>query len=311
MNRWRPPASQRGVALIVALLAVALAVLLATALIDGGELGRARLRNQWRAAQSAELMRGLEDWAAQVLLADQRLSPDLDTLDDPWAQPAPPIVIPGAVINGRLRDLGGCFNLNSLAPAGVSDPEAVARLQRLLVGLRLDPRIAAQAADWRDRDREPQDGGAEDSAYATLGPPGRAANRAFVDASELKRLPLVDAAAWAVLSPYVCALPESARLNLNTAPALLWLSLAEGMDIGQARRLAREPGTAYRSLDAVRESLAREGIGNVDLSPYSLATDYFRVEARIDADGIVFDYSSVLAREPGRVRVLARVRGRL
>lgn len=302
---------QRGVALIVALLAVALAVLLAAALTDAGELGRARLRNQWRAEQSSELMRGLEAWAAQVLLADQRLSPDLDTLADPWMQPAPPIVIPGAVINGRLRDLGACFNLNSLAPAGITDPEAVRRLQRLLTGLRLDPRIAAQAADWRDRDREPQDGGAEDAAYAAQTPPGRAANRAFVDASELKRLPLVDAAAWAALAPYVCALPEDARINLNTAPALLWLSVAEGIDIGQARRLAREPGTAYRSLDAVHESLAREGVGNVDLTPFSLASDHFRLEARIDADGIAFDYTSVLAREPGRVRVLARVRGRL
>lgn len=305
------PARQRGVALIVALLALALAVLLAAALIDDGELGRARLRNQWRAEQSSELMRGLEAWAAQVLLADQRLSPDLDTLADPWAQPAPPIVIPGAVINGRLRDLGGCFNLNSLAPAGITDVAAVRRLQRVLVGLRLDPRIAAQAADWRDRDREAQNGGAEDSVYATLGPPGRASNRAFVDASELKRLPLLDAAAWATLAPYVCALPEDARINLNTAPAPLWLAVAEGIDIGQARRLAREPGTAYRSLDAVHESLAREGFNHVDLTPFALSSNTFRIEARIDADGIAFDYSSVLAREPGRVRVLARVRGRL
>lgn len=297
---------QRGVALIVALLAVALAVLLAASLIDDGELGRARLRNQWRAEQSSELMRGLEAWAAQILLADQRLSPDLDTLADPWAQPAPPIVIPGAVINGRLRDLGGCFNLNSLAPAGVTDPQAVRRLQRVLVGLRLDPRIATQAADWRDRDREPQDGGAEDNAYAALNPPGRTANRAFVDASELKRLPLVDAAAWATLAPYVCALPEDARINLNTAPAWLWLSVAEGIDIAQARRLAREPGTAYRSLDAVHESLAREGFGNVDLTAFSLSSVHFRVEARIDANGTTFDYRSVLAREPGRVRVLVR-----
>lgn len=301
-----PASRQRGVALIVALLAVALAVLLAASLIDDGDLGRARLRNQWRAEQSSELMRGLEAWAAQILLADQRLSPDLDTLADPWAQPAPPIVIPGAVINGRLRDLGGCFNLNSLAPAGVTDPQAVRRLQRILVGLQLDPRIAAQAADWRDRDREPQDGGAEDSAYAALNPPGRAANRAFADASELKRLPLVDGAAWATLAPYVCALPEDARINLNTAPAWLWLSVAEGIDIAQARRLAREPGTAYRSLDAVHESLAREGFGNVELTAFSLSSAYFRVEARIDADGIAFDYRSVLVREPGRVRVLAR-----
>src|SRR3546814_14595685 len=82
-------ANQRGVALLVALLAVALAVIMASSLIDRGEQGRARLRNQWRAEQSAELMRGLEAWAVQVILADERASPDFDPLDAPWRQPLP------------------------------------------------------------------------------------------------------------------------------------------------------------------------------------------------------------------------------
>src|SRR3546814_10160023 len=98
-------ANQRGVALLVALLAVALAVIMASSLIDRGEQGRARLRNQWRAEQSAELMRGLEAWAVQVILADERASPDFDPLDATWRQPLPPNTPPGAVITGSPRDL--------------------------------------------------------------------------------------------------------------------------------------------------------------------------------------------------------------
>lgn len=304
-------ARQRGVALLVALLAVALAVIMASSLIDHGEQGRARLRNQWRAEQSAELMRGLEAWAAQTILADERASPDFDPLDAPWRQPLPPIEVPGAVITGQLRDLGACFNLNALAPAGATDADAVRRLQRVLIGLRLETRIANQAADYIDRDRDAQENGAEDVAYAAARPSGRSANRPFFDVSELKRLPAVDARAYAALAPFVCAAPADAQFNLNSAPPLLWLAVADGLDMGQARRLAREPGTAYRSIDAVREALQREGLGDAELSAFSLGSNAYQVQAQIDADGLVFDYTSVLMRTPGQVRVLARVRGRL
>jgi general secretion pathway protein K len=304
-------ARQNGVALLVALLAVALAVIMASSLIDHGEQGRARLRNQWRAEQSAELMRGLEAWAVQAILADQRASPDFDPLDAPWRQPLPPITVPGAVITGQLRDLGACFNLNALAADGSTDEVAVRRLQRVLIGLNLETRIANQAADYVDRDREVQDNGAEDNAYAALRPAARSANRPFTDISELKRLPAVDARVYAALAPYVCAAPVDAQFNLNSAPPVLWLSVADGMDLAQARRLAREPGTAYRSIEAVREALQREGINNADLGPFSLGSNAYQVQAQIDADGLVFDYSSVLMRTPGKVQVLARVRGRL
>jgi len=304
-------ARQRGVALLVALLAVALAVIMASSLIDHGEQGRARLRNQWRAEQSAELMRGLEAWAAQAILADQRASPELDPLDAPWRQPLPPITVPGAVISGQLRDLGACFNVNALAPAGMTDDAAVRRMQRVLSGLNLQTRIANQAADYIDRDREVQENGAEDVAYAALRPAGRAANRPFADVSELKRLPAVDARAYAALAPFVCAAPADAQFNLNSVPPLLWLAVADGIDMQQARRLAREPGTAYRSIAAVAEALQREGINNVDLSAFSLGSNGYQLQAQIDADGLVFDYSSVLLRTQGKVQVVARVRGRL
>lgn len=304
-------ANQRGVALLVALLAVALAVIMASSLIDHGEQGRARLRNQWRAEQSAELMRGLEAWAVQVILADQRASPVFDPLDAPWRQPLPPITLPGAVITGQLRDLGACFNLNALAPDGATDEAAVHRLQRVLIGLKLDTRIANQAADYVDRDGEAQRNGAEDVAYAAMRPPARSANRPFTDVSELKRLPAVDGRAYAALAPYVCAAPADAQLNLNSAPPVLWLALADGIDLGQARRLAREPGTAYRSIEAVAEALRREGINNADLGAFSLGSNAYQVQAQIDADGLVFDYTSVLLRTQGKVQVLARVRGRL
>src|SRR3546814_7398323 len=93
---------------------------------------------------------------------------------------------------------------------------------------------------------------------------------------------------YAALAPYVCAAPADAQFNLNSAPPVLWLALADGINLGQAHRLAREPGTAYRSIEAVAEALRREGINNADLGAFSLGSNAYQVQAQIDADGLVF-----------------------
>lgn len=300
---------QRGVALIVALLAVALAVILAVGLLDRGEVGRARLRDAWRAEQGWQLMGGLEAWAAEILRQHAQASAGVDALGDAWAQPMPPVDVPGARLTGRLRDLGGCFDVNSLVVQGVADELAIRRFQRLLRTLRLDPRLADEVADWIDADAAPRQGGAEDAAYAGIAPGFRAANQPIAHASELKRLRSLDARGWDVLAPYVCALPQPAPLNLNTAPWPLWTTLHDGLGENSARRLAREPGSAYASLESVRLALEREGLAGLDLRGYGVGSDYFLAEAEILADDIPFAYASLLHRDGRRVAVLARVRG--
>jgi general secretion pathway protein K len=300
---------QRGVALIIALLALALAVMIAASLLDRGEVVQGRWRDGWRGEQSWQLLRGLEAWAEQGLLADARATGSVDALDEAWAQPMAPVEIPGARISGRLRDLGGCFNVNSLVKLGVADEPAVRRLQRLLRGLQLPPVLAEQAVDYLDADAQPRQQGGEDGLYLGQRPSTRAANQRLVHASELRRLPAMDDTAWNKLQPLLCALPEDHRLNLNTAVPELWLTLDDGMTLAQARRLARSRGQAYPDLAAVQAALQREGLAVADLTPYAVGSRYFLAQARIDADGIEFAYQSLLQRLPQEVRVIARARG--
>lgn len=301
---------QRGVALIVAVLVLALAVMLIATLLAHGENTQARVRDRWRAEQSWQLLRGLEAWATEGLIADAQATGGVDSLDEAWARPIAPIEIPGAKISGRLRDLGGCFNLNSLAPGGVADAAAGLRFARLLSALQLPTGLAAEASDYIDGDAEPQGGGAEDAAYAGQSPSQRAANAALADPSEILRLPSMTPERWQVLDPYVCALPVDQKINLNTAPAVLWTTLDERINLPMARRLARDQGGgAYPDLPAVQEALRREGLPPIDLTAYDVGSRYFRAEADILADGIPFAYTSLLERLPGRVRVIARARG--
>lgn len=298
------PARPRGVALLIAVFALALALLLVAALLDAGEASRARHREHWRAEQAGQLMRGLEGWAASALVDDAARS-RTDSLDEPWAQPVPPIEVPGARIRGRLRDLGGCFNVNGLAPGGVTDPQAVARLGRVLQAVGADPRLAPRIADLVDADRSPQAGGAEPG-------PGLSPDAPLSLVAELRPALRLPEAEFARVASLLCALPADHRSNLNTAPPALWQGIDARISPMLATRLARTAGgTPWADLRAVREALLREGIDVPDLTPYAVDSRYVVAEADIEADGIALAYASLLAREPGRVRVIARVRGRL
>lgn len=300
---------QRGIALVVALLAVALAMLLVLSLLDRGELTAARTRNTWRAEQAGQLMNGLELAVQRQLLLDQRDTGAVDSLGEAWARPIASTGLSGAVVQARVTDLGGCFNVNALAPHGVTDPQVVRRFSRLLTALHLPRELAAQAADFIDADGAAQPGGAEDAAYAVWPSMGRAANAPIVDIGALQRLPAMTDEAWRTLAPYLCAAAPAQPINLNTAPALLWLTLDDAISLPIAQQLARGSEAAYPDLLAVRTALKRQGLPPIELTGYAVGSSEFRIEADIALDGIDFSYTSVLRRLPREVRVIARTRG--
>ena len=300
-----PPARQRGVALLLALLAMALAVLLAVSLLDRGDVARARSLQVQRSEQTAQLQIGLEAWAG-VLLGRDPDGAQMDAADAPWLTPLPPIDVPGARISGRLVDQGGCFNLNALHVAGADDALALARFERLLARAGLRGEIAAQAADWLDADASPRAGGVEslrDPATGTVRPmPGAP----FLDVQELRLLPAMDARSFERLQPLVCALPADHRINLNRADPLLWMSLDDAIDAAAAQRLSRGGQARYASLEAVAEELQRLGLPPLSLEGTTVGTGYVRLEALIEADGLPFVWHSLLRRTPDGAVVVWR-----
>lgn len=309
---------QRGVALLAAILVVALATVLVAAMLDRSEAAQARSRNAWRAEQGWQLMHGLEGWAAAALRRD--LEQDgVDGHDDVWAQELPPIELPGGRILGRVRELSGCFNLNNLVIQDAVSEDWVGRFRRLLAALKLDEAIADQAVDWIDTDAQPQPRGAEDMRTLLQRPAYRTANRPFAHVSELRLLPGVTDAIYTVLAPQVCALPPVAGsvetgtpVNLNTATRELWQSLSDQITPNIAQQMWRDGHARFSSIDAVNQELERL-TGAATLVPttnaFSVASQWFVLEAEIQSDGIPFLYSSLLQRTPNGTYVHARWRG--
>src|SRR5690606_21757212 len=106
---------QRGIALITALLVVAIATLLAVEMASRERLDIRRTQNLIAGDQAYDLALAAESWALDILRADLEEGNEWDGMQDNWAQP---ILLPpfeGAILNMRIEDLQGRFNLNNLA----------------------------------------------------------------------------------------------------------------------------------------------------------------------------------------------------
>ncbi|MEO8010951.1 MAG: type II secretion system minor pseudopilin GspK [Dokdonella sp.] len=304
------PHSQRGVALLIALLAVALAVILIASLLDRGELAFARTRNALRGEQAVAYSEGLEAYAAHMLMRDRDEEGEIDTSADIWALPLPPQEVPGGRISARLVERNGCFNLNNLASASDAGIWRT-RMRNLLTALELDPSLAAVIEDWVDGDTDPSaNGGAEDSAYAAQAVAYRSANRAMAHVSELRLVRGVSGEVYARLAPHVCVLPVDSKLNLNTATTPVLMSLDSRITVALAERIRQDGQARWKDVKAVLDELQTQNIIEISQRGLGVTSHYFLARAEIILDDVPFTLTSLLERRTGvGVSVLSRARG--
>jgi general secretion pathway protein K len=225
---------QRGVALIMAVLIVALATMLAASVSFKGYLDQRRSANGFAMDQGFEVALGGEAWAADSLRRDKQQSGKTDDFTEEWATPIPPIPIEGGQFEGQLEDMQGRFNLNSLVMMGqggqlIEDEKARERFERLLELLELETKWAKIIVDWIDSDIQPSfPDGAEDPTYTGLSPPYRTANMPMTRASELLAISGFGLERYRKLEPFVTALPIGTSINLCTASPELLDALVAG-----------------------------------------------------------------------------------
>jgi general secretion pathway protein K len=220
------PATQRGVALIMAVLMVALATILAVSVASEGYMDQRRTSTVLLIDQAYEMGLGAEALAAETLQSDD---PRNDNLTEAWATP---IVLPvdegAGEIKGYLEDLQGRFNLNNLLnPDGTRNDAGVRQFQRLLELLNLDTRYATITVDWLDADSNPEfPDGAEDTVYAAQSPAYLTPNMPITRTSELMSEVGIKQDDYLKLEPYIAALPIDSKLNVCTASEVVLNSLA-------------------------------------------------------------------------------------
>ncbi len=321
---------QRGVALIIALILVALAAILATKLSFDGWLERQRTTAVLAAEQALHFGMGAEALAADVLSQSaQAGGGSQDTLAQPWAQPTQPLPLtnpndpegePIGTLQGSLEDMQGRFNLNNLAALGPDGKtpltQPLEQFQRLLVSVGLEPKWAGIARDWIDADDIPgQPDGAEDSVYTSQTPPYRAGNWPMTSPTELMNMPGFGADRYRKIAPYVTALPlMNAKINICTAPAQVLESLADNINgeySGNPEVLVN--GRKTGCFPDIQSFNAVLGKNLSTAQPYfGTNTSYFRLTTRVRLGTSDFTlYSLLLRGNGGKVTPLLRTFGTL
>ena len=218
-----PPGAQRGIALLVAILLVALGTVIAAAVAYENVMTARRGTATYALDEALLVSQGAEALAAYGLRTIYQNDPKHTYAAQGWGKPIGPLeVVPGVMLEASLEDLQGRFNLNSLVDThGNPDPVQVSAFTNLLTSVGLEPKWAGYVIDWIDGNGTPSiPDGAEDSFYMGQTPPYRAANRYITSISELLALPGFGRDRYLALAPYVTALPNDATVTVNicTAP---------------------------------------------------------------------------------------------
>jgi general secretion pathway protein K len=297
----RPRHLNRGVVLLTTLLVLALLAALAWQMVGRHALLIAQYRYAFTTDQATAYALAAETFARQILYQDWSEGvPQKDTLQEIWAQPAPPFEIDNGFLEIQVRDLNGCFNLNSLAAEGEAGQRNLERLRELLRQHAVPERLADAWRDWVDADQDATGLGAEDGDYLLLDPAYRTANAPAAHVSEFRLLRDFEPAMFETLEPDLCVLPSNRlELNVNTVRPGVLAALAPG---SSADQMAVVLGDArdYSDVGEVTQ-LIPELAGAVDA--LGVTSEYFEVGIRAQVDDGQVELASVLRRDPGNGRL--------
>lgn len=259
---------ERGVALLVTLLVLVLIVAVVWEVFRVGARA-AQTGAYGRDSVRAELVAEAGISAARIALRVDAENNAYDTLDEIWSRPVPAIDLGEGTIRVSVEDEERKINLNKLVlPNGnAPDDQKLAVFRRLIEILEIDPSLADAVVDWLDNDDTPRVGGAESGYYLSLPDPYKAKNDLFDTAEELRLVRGFTPEIVRKLLPFV-TVHSSGKVNINTAPKSILMSLSAGQDAADAGVISESAADeiiAFRTATPFRKV---EEIGNV--SPFLL-----------------------------------------
>lgn len=327
MNQF--PGKQRGVALIVVLLIVAMVAIIATNINSRNQLMVRRTLNLTEYDQAFWYAISAEELAKKVLKQDFEDADDTVHLQQYWAQADVVFPAENGEIGGTISDLQSCFNLNALSVeskkgAGNNGqpklPLAAVQYKGLLVALGMDDfgaeRLTHTLKDYVDEDATASPFGAEDADYESRNVPYRAANTLMSHRSELRAVLGYTQDIYLKLLPYICVIPGNNKqvLNVNTIKveqaALLAGMFDNKISVGEAESIINQrPGGGFEKTEDFTELSSIASLITADAalkSSFAVTTKYFKLEAGAKVENATFRLESVLKMNGSNIDVLTR-----
>ena len=314
---WRRTrrAGQRGAALLLAMMILALVTTL-----TAGMVWHQRRAVQVEAAERARVqagwvLRGALDWSRLIIREDlraaQRRAHFYTWGRDAWGTPLAEASLSSflaadkdnnadagldAAISGVIVDAQGKLNLRGLVDgAGKPIPARVQGLQRLCDLLAAPGDTASRVADILAKSLAPR---SDSDAGALPIRPEQLTDLAWHG---------LDPATLGRLAPYVELLPSITPVNINTAPREVLVAAIDGLDTANAERLVQSRLRApFETLDAVRSVLG-DSI-KLDETRVGVSSAWFEVSGQLRLDERVVEERSLVQRDGDRVVVRRRER---
>ena len=262
--------SQRGTALIIALLVLAIVAAAAAAMVETQDLQHRALQAERDYEQARWMLKGGMHWARSILAEDAR-SGSADHRRELWASGLPPTDVELGSLAGEIRDEQALFNLNNLMRAGKISPAHVAGLGRLLAALGRRPELADAIAAAMD------------------------SSRPLADIAELARVRAMDPDTLARLQRYATALPRPTPVNINTAPPEVLVAVVEGLTLPEAQALSRRLATEPVRRREEFQARLRQGL-SFNPEDVSVGSQFFLVHGRAKVGGAELRMQALLRR---------------
>ena len=315
MIAMKNDSSQRGIALLTILVMVALATILAATIAKRQTNTAENTGYLMRQDQSLLYAKSAEAFFSELLIQDSDNGSSIDHLQENWAKPMPAFPVEDGFISGRLLDESGKFNLNNLLKAdGSVDDSARRWFEKLLQRVGLPAELSQAVIDWQDADDETTGAmGAESNYYQGLDPSYLASNTRFHQVEELKLVRGFEGKNYDLIAPYVTALPEATKINMNTAAPLLLASIDPKLDLKTLEQelKAKQAELAYfNSVEDLWKLNAFSGIepqNKTDAAAWlDSKSNYFTAQIEVVLSERKRQFTSAIMRKDKQVTVYSR-----
>ena len=315
MIAMKNDSSQRGIALLTILVMVALATILAATIAKRQTNTSENTGYLMRQDQSLLYAKSAEAFFSELLIQDSDNGGSIDHLQENWAKPMPAFPVEDGFISGRLLDESGKFNLNNLLKAdGSVDDSARRWFEKLLQRVGLPAELSQAVIDWQDADDETTGAmGAESNYYQGLDPSYLASNTKFHQVEELKLVRGFEGKNYDLIAPYVTALPEATKININTAAPLLLASIDPKIDVKtveQELKAKQAELTYFNSVEDLWKLNAFSGIepqNKTDAAAWlDNKSNYFTAQIEVVLSERKRQFTSAIMRKDKQVTVYSR-----
>lgn len=308
--------SQRGVAVIMALLLTTLAITIVASLFWQQQVQVRSIENQRLQLQKQWILRGALDWAGLILREDAKHSA-IDDLGEPWAVPLAETRLDQYVENGRAADdiadasLSGSisdaqarYNLTNLCPNGTINPDEVAVFARLLRNAKMDSQLAQATADAMAAALKKPVSNATNNSTTNNGNQPDPLPMNLIQLDDLLAVPNFSPVMLTKLKEWVIFLPHATPVNVNTASAAVLAARIATLTLADANELVASRKTAsFRDLADFSHRLPGKSFA-VASNEVSVTTNYFLVSGKVRMSRARLEMQALIERSSANSKLI-------